>query len=239
MAGFRQKLKRWPNSFRVYLDDRDVTPLPLVLEIPDYEEAKDLEEGASKSTVLPGDMMEEEEEEIVIPSEQSSESDTSSSSHFRYSLTSPIDLDCLELPYHDDTITKFLERFRTPTPSEEIPIKVSQARLEELMEEKPLFPDKITLSLRETSTFFLLDRPSLTELEGTLEAESIRKDNDLYQYLTIGEGKRRYTRNAETQTKWTVWKSKDVWAPAAEVKDNTAEASTYDLYQSFKDNLNV
>ncbi|GLG94901.1 Protein of unknown function, partial [Gryllus bimaculatus] len=222
-------------TYRIFFDGRDVTPLPLACSTPDDHIDKE-NDGKESVSSYPSDQISELQENKLSSSPESISSDTSSSSRFRQSLTSPRDLGYIEMPYSEDVMEKFHGRFRTPSPKEEIiPLKITQERLLELLETKPLHPAKIILSLRETQTFFLLDRPSLTALEGSEEAELIKKDNAQYDYLTVGEGRHRYKKNAETQTKWKVWKSKGVWAPAAETQTNIAEASTYDLYQSFTD----
>ncbi|XP_049780552.1 uncharacterized protein LOC126179258 [Schistocerca cancellata] len=97
-------------------------------------------------------------------------------------------------------------------------------------------PDKIVIRMRETLTFFLLDVPSTVAERDFEEGQRIAEDNELYDYLTKGEGQNRYTRDTEVQTVWTVRKSKATLAPMCAMKDNFAMASTYDLYKSFGNN---
>ncbi|XP_033230208.1 WD repeat-containing protein 78-like isoform X2 [Belonocnema kinseyi] len=61
-------------------------------------------------------------------------------------------------------------------------------------------PDKVTIILKETETFFIFEMPQLTEDQRTPEGAAVLAENERYKYITVGAGSNRKLADAETQT---------------------------------------
>ncbi|CAG9829255.1 unnamed protein product [Diabrotica balteata] len=99
---------------------------------------------------------------------------------------------------------------------------------------KPM-PTTISLILKETPTFFVLDLPSCTAIKDTEEGTQVQEDNALYEHLTVGKGRNRKILNAESQTVPVVMKTRNTSCVKSKTIDGTAFASAWDMYDTFQD----
>ncbi|CAG9854716.1 unnamed protein product [Phyllotreta striolata] len=102
---------------------------------------------------------------------------------------------------------------------------------------KPIFkerkiPTSVSLILNETSTFFLLDITSTTEIKETDEGILVEQDNELYDFLTIGKGKHRKVVQTEAQTMAMVLKTRNTSYEKVKTQPGSAFASVYDMYDT-------
>lgn len=72
-------------------------------------------------------------------------------------------------------------------------------------------PEKMTVILRETETFFILEMPQLTADLDTPEGQAVKEANERYEYITKGEGRNRRLAEAETQTTRIYTKSRSTY----------------------------
>ena len=72
-------------------------------------------------------------------------------------------------------------------------------------------PDKVTLTMKETETFFLFEMPQLTADLDTPEGQAVKAANEAYEYITVGAGSNRKLVNAETQTPRVHTKSRSTY----------------------------
>ncbi|KAK4876062.1 hypothetical protein RN001_012484 [Aquatica leii] len=95
-------------------------------------------------------------------------------------------------------------------------------------------PSHISLLLKETNTFYLLDLPSKTVEKGSEEGTLVEADNERYEYLTEGKGRNRRVINAEVQTVQVLLKTRSTEAETFLRKHNHAFASEWDMYDSYE-----
>ncbi|KYN42623.1 WD repeat-containing protein 78 [Trachymyrmex septentrionalis] len=75
----------------------------------------------------------------------------------------------------------------------------------------PIRPETVTITLKETQTFFLFEMPQLTEDLRTPEGQAIKQENENYEYVTVGPGSDRKLLNVETQTIHLLTKSRGTY----------------------------
>ncbi|KAB0795109.1 hypothetical protein PPYR_11948 [Photinus pyralis] len=94
-------------------------------------------------------------------------------------------------------------------------------------------PSHISLLLKETPTYFLLELPSKTVDKDSEEAAQVEIENSTYEYLTVGKGRNRKVVNAEVQTVQILKKTRTTEAEEVKRKHNEAFASEWDMYDSY------
>lgn len=100
-------------------------------------------------------------------------------------------------------------------------------------------PTKIHITLSETSVVYILDLNSTTEVKGTDEGNLVEKDNENYEYLTVGKGRNRKTTNAEIQTMMCLQKSRATMAKKPSRAHGYAFASNWDMYDTFNEQQQI
>lgn len=96
-----------------------------------------------------------------------------------------------------------------------------------------IMPTTLHLTLTETPVMYLLDIVSKTEVKGTSEAELVEKDNEYYDYLTIGKGRNRKTTNAEIQTEINLLKTRSTIAKRYTRRNEETFASEWEMYDTY------
>ncbi|KAG5897481.1 hypothetical protein JTB14_031106 [Gonioctena quinquepunctata] len=95
-------------------------------------------------------------------------------------------------------------------------------------------PTHISLVLRETNTFFLLDLPSYTSIKDTEEGDQVEGENEQYDYLTEGKGRNRKVLNAEVQTIQKVMKTRMTLSEKSKTQTGTSFVSNWDMYDTYQ-----
>ncbi|XP_012061354.1 PREDICTED: WD repeat-containing protein 78-like [Atta cephalotes] len=72
-------------------------------------------------------------------------------------------------------------------------------------------PETVTITLKETQTFFIFEMLQMTGDLRTLEGQAIKQENKNYEYVTIGPGSDRKLVNVETQTIHVLTKSRGTY----------------------------
>ncbi|XP_023025428.1 dynein axonemal intermediate chain 4 isoform X2 [Leptinotarsa decemlineata] len=106
---------------------------------------------------------------------------------------------------------------------------------EEIITDMKKLPTHISLILRETNTFFLLDLPSCTSLKDTEEGDLVEEDNEQYQFLTEGKGRNRKVLNAEVQTVPIVMKTRNTYSEKLKTVPDSAFVSNWDMYDTYQE----
>ncbi|KAL7305904.1 hypothetical protein TKK_0001909 [Trichogramma kaykai] len=107
----------------------------------------------------------------------------------------------------------------------------SQYHLSKLEEEELDLEDEISILLKETDTMFLFELPQLIEYADTPEAQVLLRENEKYQ--CIREGKGRKTVNAETQTYEKYYKSIGTHAKRKSRRDCGTFVNDWVMYETF------
>ncbi|XP_049857983.1 dynein axonemal intermediate chain 4-like [Schistocerca gregaria] len=90
-----------------------------------------------------------------------------------------------------------------------------------------------TAVLTETDTFFLLSRPSVSCVADSPLGEAVRRDNELYEYLTQGKGRMRKRSSMEMQTV-SMMRKTAVALTARLFRNNSCDfASVWDIYDTY------
>lgn len=116
---------------------------------------------------------------------------------------------------------------------EDLDMKAPSAMWLPKMSSKMIFPSEIRLFLEETETIFLFELASVTVMKGSAEGDSVEKENESYDYLTIGKGRNRKTVTTEAQTLACIRKTRHTIAPRVEKANNSAFASVWDMFDSY------
>ncbi|XP_029155755.1 WD repeat-containing protein 78-like [Nylanderia fulva] len=72
-------------------------------------------------------------------------------------------------------------------------------------------PETVTITLKETQTYFIFEMPQMTEDLRTPEGKIIQQENKNYEYVTIGPSSNRKLLDAETQTIRVLTKSRGTY----------------------------
>nr|CAI5868989.1 unnamed protein product [Callosobruchus analis] len=96
-------------------------------------------------------------------------------------------------------------------------------------------PVRVTLTLCETNTVFLLDIPSATAIKDTEEGDMVELDNETYEYLTVGKGRNRKMLHAEVQTKPIIVKTRTTDYQRNKTKAGSSYCSVWEMYDTYKD----
>lgn len=211
-------LKKRSSKIPIIVDGQDLTPKPLFVNteeiFSELRKSPDMASDSSYQTRIRAETL-----SSTLPS-----------------MKETIDFGSIQQPLTDSQVGKFLSEFEnvsieTPEEGQLTKRKLSVIHAD-LPDSELELQDMITIHLRETPTFYLLELPSLTAEVGTEEGIKIERDNELYNYLTIGEGRNRYTKTAEVQTLWSIKKNRETMAPKCLTTDSFAVASVYDLHHS-------
>ncbi|CAH1986252.1 unnamed protein product [Acanthoscelides obtectus] len=103
---------------------------------------------------------------------------------------------------------------------------------EEVMKKLPV---RVTLTLCETNTVFLLEIPSATAVRDTDEGNRVEADNEAYEYLTVGKGRNRKMLHAEVQTKPIIVKTRTTDYQRNKTKAGSSYCSVWEMYDTYKD----
>ncbi|XP_044585361.1 dynein axonemal intermediate chain 4-like [Cotesia glomerata] len=94
-------------------------------------------------------------------------------------------------------------------------------------------PEKMTILLRETETFFLFDMPQLTADLDTPEGQAVKEANERYEYITKGEGSNRRVAEAETQTTRIYTKSRSTYLGRKKRTNKGTFVNNWVLYDAY------
>nr|CAD7193629.1 unnamed protein product [Timema douglasi] len=186
------KIQSSRSGYKIIVDGVDCTPKPL------YISNRQLVKALKKSCDV-----------TQTTASHSSSHMSEASSAVISSKISPVDVGPIHLPYSESEYDKLQICLSDSSEehSEKKWVPPKDYVLKKIKEPEP--PPRVILILRETPTFFLLERPSLTEIKGTPEGDEVEKDNAYYEYMTVGKGRLRYTSNAEVQTTYSALKNNE------------------------------
>ncbi|XP_032514155.2 dynein axonemal intermediate chain 4-like [Danaus plexippus] len=95
------------------------------------------------------------------------------------------------------------------------------------------YPPEITITLKETETYFLFELPTTSYEKGTAEATLVEEENEFYQYITVGKGKNRKMVTEETQSKECVSQTRHTLATRPQKKNAISFASMWDMHDTY------
>ncbi|KYQ50889.1 WD repeat-containing protein 78 [Trachymyrmex zeteki] len=75
----------------------------------------------------------------------------------------------------------------------------------------PTCPKTVTITLKETQTFFIFEMPQMNVDLQTPEGQAVKQENENYEYVTVGPGSDRKLLNVETQTIRVLTKSRGTY----------------------------
>ncbi|OXU20024.1 hypothetical protein TSAR_010449 [Trichomalopsis sarcophagae] len=93
--------------------------------------------------------------------------------------------------------------------------------------------DKVTITLRETETFFLFDLPQLTEDAGTEAGRAVIEENERYRRIMSGAGRK--TVDAETQTAQLYTKTRGTYVGREERKNKATFVNNWVMHDAYRD----
>ncbi|XP_063921655.1 dynein axonemal intermediate chain 4-like [Zophobas morio] len=99
---------------------------------------------------------------------------------------------------------------------------------------EPAIPDHISLVLKETDTFFLLDLPSCSVSKDSEQAEAVEEDNRDYEYLTKGKGRNRKVLTVGVQTVEVLRKARDTETTKKRSRNTGTYVSGWEMYDTFQ-----
>lgn len=237
-------------TYRIYLDDVDVTPKTLIPPVMHVEESQIAthemnqrtsfqESGSSQSQQKEGSVHGTREgqasghysffqsqlhvQTVRAESIFMSQYGTQfNTGTFMGSQLNQILYDVLEAPYQPyDAFGDVVNPY--PKTDTELPPIIIDEKL----------PPKITLTLVETPVYFLFEMPSQIETKGTEEGNAIEKANEDYEYLTKGKGQNRKVLTAEIQTSYVITKTRFTNLKHRSKQHDDAFASGWDMLDSY------
>lgn len=112
---------------------------------------------------------------------------------------------------------------------------LSDAQAEEAFVYVPprAMPTHLNITLTETPVIYLFEMVSQTEVKGTVEGDQVEKDNEQYDYLTIGKGRNRKTTNAEIQTQMNLLKTRSTNAERSGKNHGSTFVSEWEMHDTF------
>ena len=93
----------------------------------------------------------------------------------------------------------------------------------------------IKIILRETDDILLFESNSKTVSKESEEAEAVKRDNEQYDFLTVGKGRHRRTTDAEAQTANLLYKSRAVNTDRIKKDTVGTFVSNYAIFDTYKD----
>jgi len=94
-------------------------------------------------------------------------------------------------------------------------------------------PETVTITLKETQTFFIFEMAQLTEDLHTPEGKALQQENEDYEYVTAGLGLNRKLLDAETQTICILTKSRGTHLGLRPRQNEGMFANEWVLYDIF------
>lgn len=220
-------------STRVILNGMDMTPKALLFDIKKLKvskKPKEIRYFQTKKILSP-------EKSLSSTSVKTSSATSSSAFPAPITKSKSLDYNTVERPYTESQMQGFvLEPSDKPAAQVDAGVgpklSISRPRIEiDVQADLKPVPTH-TIKLKETPTYIVLSRPSISVERDTEEGALIVKDNELYDYNTTGHGSRRYRHNAEVQTQFTIMKTRRTLAKLILVAEKGVLASTYDLHHS-------
>ncbi|XP_076382530.1 dynein axonemal intermediate chain 4 [Megalopta genalis] len=97
----------------------------------------------------------------------------------------------------------------------------------------PCRPETVTITLRETETFFIFEMLPYTGDLRTPEGLAIRNENEMYEYKTTGPGSNRKLVNSETQTLQVLTKSRGTYLRCNTRKNQAAFVNNWVMHDVY------
>ncbi|XP_011140510.1 WD repeat-containing protein 78 [Harpegnathos saltator] len=93
--------------------------------------------------------------------------------------------------------------------------------------------ETVTITLKETQTFFIFELPQLTGDLLTPEGQAIKQENEQYEYVTVGLGSNRKLMDAETQTIRVLTKSRGTYLGARPRKNQGIFVNNWVIHDTY------
>ncbi|KAF3430589.1 hypothetical protein E2986_00112 [Frieseomelitta varia] len=97
----------------------------------------------------------------------------------------------------------------------------------------PTRPDTVTLTLRETETFFIFEMQPRTADLLTSEGVAVKQENENYEYKTIGPGSTRKLVDAETQTIQVLMRSRGTYLSRKSRRNRGMFVNNWEMYDTY------
>ncbi|XP_020284729.1 WD repeat-containing protein 78 isoform X2 [Pseudomyrmex gracilis] len=94
-------------------------------------------------------------------------------------------------------------------------------------------PEKVTIILRETQTFFIFEMPQLTEDLRSTEGQAVQRENENYEYVTVGPGSTRKLLDVETQTIRVLTKSRGTFLGVRPRKSRGVFVNNWTMHDTY------
>ena len=94
--------------------------------------------------------------------------------------------------------------------------------------------DRVTITLKETETFFIFEMPQRTVDPQTPEGQAVLAENERYQYITVGAGSNRKLADAETQTPQIYTKSRGTFIGRKKRRNQGTFVSNWEIYDTYQ-----
>lgn len=216
------------DDVRVITDDGDVTPEKLK-PIPKYQIKKSKKEKASleRSQLLDGSTFSPFTSKAFLHTQ-------SHLSQMTYAATSGLPSFGSVIKISDSDLEDVIATGSLQQLDEE---KTIGEELKGVHFERPTKPAKMPVKaniiLQETPVFYIFDMISETAEKDTEEGAQVIRDNERYEYLTIGKGRNRKMTHSETQTTSNLLKNRATLAQQEKRANNYAFASKWDMFDTF------
>lgn len=94
-------------------------------------------------------------------------------------------------------------------------------------------PKTVTITLKETQTFFIFEMPQLTGDLPTPAGQEIKQENERYEYVTVGPGSNRKLIDAEAQTIPVLTKSRGTYLGARPRKNQGMFVNNWVIHDTY------
>ena len=98
----------------------------------------------------------------------------------------------------------------------------------------PTRPDTVTITLRETETFFIFEMQPRTADLNTPEGIAVKQENENYEYKTIGPGSTRKLVDAETQTIQVLMRSRGTYIKRKLRRNRGMFVNNWEMYDTYQ-----
>lgn len=92
-------------------------------------------------------------------------------------------------------------------------------------------PETVTITLKETQTFFIFEMPQLTGDLPTAEGQAIKQENEYYEYVTVVSNRKLI--DAETQTICVLTKSRGTYLGARPRKNRGMFVNNWVMHDTY------
>lgn len=92
----------------------------------------------------------------------------------------------------------------------------------------------MTITLKETETFFIFEMPQLTADKTTEEGAAVEAANERYKFITIGAGSNRKLAEAETQTPQIHTKSQGTYIGRHTRRNQRTYVSNWEMFDTYQ-----